>query len=412
MSASFLSSRILLLCLVPPLLLNGCASDGVFAHRDAPCVGDDCPGPQFVQFERGQPHVVVDAVGWVFGIPSRILLWDWDVKSHDISPGTEQQLREYVAAGGLHDVKVRLNQYDPGGEWQRLARNDRVGPGWRYTVGALTTLGYTVFPGRLFAMDYYNPFTNTVNVYSDIPALGMKEVAYAGDVIDRDLPGTYAFSQMIPGVNLVHETITTREVLEYVDATGTPDLRRQSVHVLYPSFGGAFGGAVDAFLPTAPVFQLGGILVGHVSGRWETRGWETQEPMLLGEDGALPEATELRVTPPQQFFADLRALPIGLGRTASRQERTTQDDVAATEAADPDIATDDTASSSSEAAQLAGNSEPKPAADEAAPTQPAVTPAGAIIQAGYEEPAGDAEPQKVAEQKVAEQEVAEQEEND
>src|SRR5690606_16579471 len=305
---------------------------------------------------------------------------------------------------GLHDVKVRLNQYDPGGEWQRLARNDRVGAGWRYTIGALGTLGYTMFPGRIFAIDYYNPFTNTVNVYSDVPALGMKEVAYAGDVIDRDLPGTYAFSQMIPGVNLVHETITTREVLEYVDATGPPDLRRQTVHVLYPSFGGAFGGAMDAFLPTAPVFQLGGILVGHVRGRWETRGWETEEPMMLGEDGALPEPTELRVTPPQQFFADLRALPIGLGRTANRRENTEHDGVTATEAAASDIARSDADSGNSEAAELAGNSEPKPTADEVAPTQSAVTPAGAIIQAGYEEPAGDAEQRNGAEQTVAEPE--------
>jgi hypothetical protein len=357
------------------LLLCGCAGDGVFARRDTPCLSDDCVGPQFVQFERGQPHVVVDAVGWVWGIPSRILLWDWDVKSHHISVETEQHLRQYVAVNRLDDVKVRLNQYDPGGEWQRLAHNDRVGAGWRYTVGALTTLGYTVFPGRIFAIDYYNPFTNTVNVYSDVPALGMKEVAYAGDVIDRDLPGTYAFSQMIPGVNLVHETITTREVLDYVAATGSRDLRRQTVHVLYPSYGGAFGGAIDAFLPTAPVFQLGGIVVGHVSGRWETRGWETDEPLMLGDNRALPESTEIRVTPPQQFFAAAGAMPIGLSQTAARE------DVLPDHPGPPPEST---------AAQVAD------AADKEEPTDQSVAsennpPASSreVISVGYEEPAGD-----------------------
>jgi hypothetical protein len=380
------SSGLISLGLSICLLASGCAGDGVFARRDTPCIGDDCIGPQFVQFERGQPNVVVDAVGWVWGIPSRILLWDWDVKSHNISPGTEQHLREYVAVGGLHDVKVRLNQYDPGGEWQRLAHNDRVGPGWRYTIGALTTLGYTVFPGRIFAMDYYNPFTNTVNVYSDVPALGMKEVAYAGDVIDRDLPGTYAFSQMLPAVNLVHETITTREVLHYVDATGSPSLRRQTVHVLYPSYGGAFGGALDAFLPTAPVFELGGILVGHVSGRWETRGWETEEPMMLGEDSTLPEPTEIRVTPPQQFFAGDGAIPIGLGRTASRQPAAAIAEAAATQTAAPEIAHSDEDSSASASAELVGNTEP---GDDAGAVETAVDPGGPIMQAGYEEPAAD-----------------------
>lgn len=286
------------LCAV--LLLCGCASDGFFARHESPRVGDDCVGPQFVQFERGQPNVVVDSVGWVFGIPNRILLWNWDVQNHDISIETEQQLRQYVAANGLQDVKVRLNQYDPGGEWQRLAQNTRVGAGWRYTVGALGTLGYTVFPGRLFAIDYYNPFTNTVNVYSDVPALGMREVAYAGDVIERDLPGTYAFSQLIPGVSLVHETITTRDVLDYVETSSDLALREETVHVLYPSYGGSVGGAIDYYVPAAgSLFQLGGVLVGHVSGRWETRGWNRGWRTLPGPP--LSDSEELSVTPPEQI---------------------------------------------------------------------------------------------------------------
>ena len=63
---------------------------------------------------------------------------------------------------------------------------------------------------------------------------------------------------------------------------GDPNLRRETVHVLYPSYGGAFGGAVDSFLPTTPVFQLGGILVGHVSGRMETRGWDRTYQQMIG----------------------------------------------------------------------------------------------------------------------------------
>jgi hypothetical protein len=362
------------------LSLSGCAGDGVFARRDNPCVGDDCIGPQFVQFERGQPNIVVDAVGWVFGIPNRILLWNWDVQNHDISPATEQQLREYVAVNGLQDVKVRLNQYDPGGEWQRLARNDRVGAGWRYTVGAWGTLGYTIFPGRLFSIDYYNPFTNTVNVYSDVPALGMKEVAYAADVVDRDLPGTYAFSQLIPGVNLVHETITTREVLGYVDAAGDANLRRETVHVLYPSYGGAFGGAVDSFLPTSPVFQLGGILVGHVSGRMETRGWDRTDQQMLGSHSLEAEHEDIRVTPPQQFFASDTALPIGLSRTTRRNEAANANDVSLPFApAAPSVA--------QTAAGSAPQAEPTDIADN---TEPEVGPdpsAGEIVNVGFEEPA-------------------------
>jgi hypothetical protein len=136
----------------------------------------------------------------------------------------------------------------------------------------------------------------------------MKEVAYAGDVTDRDLPGTYAFSQLIPGVSLVHETITTRDVLDYVDTSSDLALREETVHVLYPSYGGSVGGAIDYYVPAAgSLFQLGGTLIGHVGGRWETRGWDHPDQTLLGE--VQPAVKKLALTPPDQLFTTL-AKPI------------------------------------------------------------------------------------------------------
>src|ERR1700733_8971628 len=90
----------------------------------------------YAQFEHGQPHKVVDAVGWVFGIPKKVILWDRRAVNHRVSPETEQHLAEYMAANGLSTTKVRINQYDPIGEWRRLRANKEVGAGWRYTVGA------------------------------------------------------------------------------------------------------------------------------------------------------------------------------------------------------------------------------------------------------------------------------------
>ena len=151
-----------------------------------------------MQFEHGRPNKVIDGVGWFFGIPPRIALWNWGVENHNVSPATEQRLQEYIAANELHDVKVRINQYDPGGEWRRLVDNKRVAPGWRYTVGALSTLGYTLFPGRLFGNDGYNPYTDTGDVFSDVPSLPMHAAGYAKDVHTRTYPGTYAFGQLFP----------------------------------------------------------------------------------------------------------------------------------------------------------------------------------------------------------------------
>ena len=79
------------------------------------------------QIERGRPHKLIDGVGhYLFSLPAKLLLIDWRVDNHDISAGTEASLLEYLDANGLCNVKVRLNQYSPGGEWSRLVRNRPV----------------------------------------------------------------------------------------------------------------------------------------------------------------------------------------------------------------------------------------------------------------------------------------------
>src|SRR6187549_2709266 len=97
-----------------------------------PEAGEDLPSINS-QFEHGQPRKVIDATGWVFGIPKKIILWDRRAVNHHVSLETEQDLAQYLEANGLTSTKVRINQYDPVGEWRRLRANKNVGAGWRYT---------------------------------------------------------------------------------------------------------------------------------------------------------------------------------------------------------------------------------------------------------------------------------------
>ena len=53
-----------------------------------------------------------------------------------------------LAVNELDQVKVRINQYDPFGEWQRLGANRSVSWPVRYSLGTLAVVGYTVLPGR------------------------------------------------------------------------------------------------------------------------------------------------------------------------------------------------------------------------------------------------------------------------
>lgn len=241
------------------------------------------------QIERGEPHEVLDAAGWVFGIPDKLLLWDRRAENHSISADTEYAIQNYLADHRLTDVKVRLNQYAPGDEWRRLRDNDTVAPGWRYTIGALSVIGYTVFPGRVFGGDSYNPFTNTVNLYSDIPSIAVHEGAYARDNARREYHGTYGTLQMLPVVNMWHETVATQDALEYIDGQNEPALAHEANRILHPLYGSRLGGAAGTFLPPSqPLLAVAGAVTGHATGRSRNRVQEENQQMIARRDAEDP----------------------------------------------------------------------------------------------------------------------------
>ena len=171
-------------------LLSGCVSPG-YDYGSRAITENDLPlRDDKEQIERGRPIPIVDGIGWIVGIPSKVMLLSTRVDNHFVSHGTEQSLQEYLDANKLDRVKVRLNQYAPLDEWRRLRGNKSVAPGWQYTLGTLATLGYTVLPGRILGGDNYNPFTNTINLYSDHPAIALHEAGHAKDFSRRTYKGT------------------------------------------------------------------------------------------------------------------------------------------------------------------------------------------------------------------------------
>ena len=127
---------------------------------------------------------MIDGVGRVVGIPSKIILWDRRIDNHKISPETESALTQYVSDLDLQDTKVRLNQYAPTDEWRRLNANRTVGWGWRYTLGVLAWADEAIFPGRIFGGDRDNAYT--ISIYSDTPAVAV--TGYALEYLQDDLP--------------------------------------------------------------------------------------------------------------------------------------------------------------------------------------------------------------------------------
>ncbi|MEN0110103.1 MAG: hypothetical protein AAF805_05220 [Planctomycetota bacterium] len=237
------------------------------------------PDAVAIDVEHGERRPVIDGVGWVLGAPNKLLLLDSRVDNHDVSPETVERTVGFLAENDVDGVMVRVNQHDPLGEWRRLAENDRVGLGWRATVGAVYTLGYSLIPGRLIGGDWYNPFTDTVHVYSDVPALAMEQAAQALDTRTKSHPGFYSATRLLPLVGIVHEARAKQAVFEHIDEHGDSAERAEARRVLHPQMGREVGGQAAIFVPQADaIVSLGGAAVGHVVGRLEANRIEAADP--------------------------------------------------------------------------------------------------------------------------------------
>ncbi|HVU88431.1 MAG TPA: hypothetical protein VHD36_14010 [Pirellulales bacterium] len=228
-------------------------------------------GPETVTVEYGKPNKTLDGIGKIVGFPAKILPMNAKINDHEISRTTENKLREYLARNDLNDVAVFINHYDPKRQWQRLRDNKRVGAGWRYTAGAISVIGYTVFPGRIFGGDSYNPYTNSLYLNSDVSAMVLREAAYSKDVHSQKMPGTYAVIQDLPVLGLWSDTLAVRDVIGYAREQGDWEVEKEAYHVLYPQMGIASTSIGGMFLSSAwwggAALGAGGAAVGHVAGR-------------------------------------------------------------------------------------------------------------------------------------------------
>ena len=234
---------------------------------------DRLPGepekPAEVAVDYGMPNKTLDRIGWVIGLPSRIFPLHAGVNNHQVSDETRDALTKYLEENDLTDVCVRINQYDPKDEWRRLRENRRIAAGWRYTGGVFCHLHYTLFPGRIVGGDWYNPYTNSLYINSDVQALVLHEAAYAKDIHSRNYPGTYSAINHVPLLWLWRQTVCVNDILSYAQTEENWEIEQQTYHVVYPLIGAHTGMSVSPLAPFGfePVLGLGGALIGHATGR-------------------------------------------------------------------------------------------------------------------------------------------------
>ncbi|MEM6778121.1 MAG: hypothetical protein AAF670_10735 [Planctomycetota bacterium] len=218
------------------------------------------------QIEVGAPNALVDTVGWVVGIPSKVLLWDRRADNHNVSPTTLKSVADYLHTNHLGHVKVRANQYAPIDDFKRLTKNKTIAWPYRYTLGLASVATNTILPGRIFGGDNFNPYTQTINLYSDIPVVALHEGGHAKDFTRRELQGTYALAYSF--VPLWHETIATQDTLAYLHHTGNRSGLEEANRILYPAYGTYVGSTIGNYFPAAgaPIYA-GALVAGHLNGR-------------------------------------------------------------------------------------------------------------------------------------------------
>jgi hypothetical protein len=207
----------------------------------------------------------------VVSLPTKLLLWSWKVDNHDISPETEAMLATYLAENDLGHVKVRLNQYAPAREWSRLFRNREVGGFWRYTLGFFTVASYMILPGRFFGGDHYNPYTNSIHLYSDSPSIAIHEAGHAKDFAGTSWKGLYAAVRLLPIVPLFQEAEATGDAIGYHRDREDRDLERADYKILYPAYATYVAGEALRFVSTADWVYYAATyalaIPGHIIGR-------------------------------------------------------------------------------------------------------------------------------------------------
>jgi len=282
------------LCFFAVLLgASGCATAPYHYGRDSEYIHGYRPPAHEPQIVVGRPSKFLDKSGWMWpgSLLAKLILWNHHVDSHVVSTQTVMAIQQYLRDNDIRDVKVRINGYQVGDEWRRTFHNKAVGAGWRYTLGVLSCVQYTIMPGRFFGGDHYNPFANSINIYSDIIPVVLHESGHSKDFAQRTYKGTYGFLYAaLPFFNLYPEAKATTEALSYLRAEADREQWKAGYKILYPAYGTYIGGGIGQFLlfPWDVAVQLGVVIPGHVVGRVKA----ARVPEKIGPQ-AKPTAAEL-----------------------------------------------------------------------------------------------------------------------
>lgn len=229
---------------------------------------DFIPIKKSIDIERGVPIEVVDTLGNLLSLPSKILLLNPYIDSHNIDKKYEKYISEFIEQYKLYDVKVRLNQYAPLSEFQRIFMKNHMNILFRLFFGVFYFIGYLLNIGRLFGGDNYSPVTNSVNIYSNNPSIILHELGHALDFRRRKYPGLYMILKFIPFVSLYQEYKASLYAIEFLKKNKYYYDELCAYKILFPAYSTYIFGGIYEYLPSTLFVWIFTpiIIIGHIIG--------------------------------------------------------------------------------------------------------------------------------------------------
>ena len=253
-------------------LCGGCATPNVVGP--APAVNRVWYGGDRPRLDRME-RVVWAPVQWIAGpqpAPDSVAAAEERQAAVDVAT-------KYLAEQDLTDVHVDVRAYEPAEQWRRIRTNESIHPVVRYPLGALSWVRYAALPGRVFRMNYYDPFANTLYVNSARNERVLYESMSARRYRTRPWLGGYCLLQRAPVAPIFHHRHVAREAVAYADAHMDPPTRRRMYSTAYGRVGSSVASSSLFFLPTvsdasplsAPAARLVGGAAGRAAGRVAAR---------------------------------------------------------------------------------------------------------------------------------------------
>lgn len=218
--------------------------------------------------ERGYPIEALDNLGNILSLPEKLLFLSTKIDRHYVSNEIEAKMIEFIMSHDLYHIKVRLNQFAPKDEFLRLFTKNDVNVFFRISLGLLAWFAYLINPGRLFGGDFYNPYTNSVNIFSNHVGIALHELDHALDFRTRKHPGIYQLIRLIPFVALYQEYKASRYAIQFLKEKSYDKEEISSYRILYPAYSTYVFGSIYEIFPSPILiwFYLPVIIIGHVIG--------------------------------------------------------------------------------------------------------------------------------------------------